>query len=67
MTVIMWKGVIPCISQNRILISPLIYSVIVQDSGHKEMIRSHEMLRHSPTMSMLFDINGEMLQVQEKL
>jgi hypothetical protein len=35
-----------------------------QDDGQKEMLRSHEMLRHSPTLSMLFDIGGEMIQVR---
>jgi hypothetical protein len=27
------------------------------------MIRSHEMLRHTPTLSMLFDLNGDIIQV----
>jgi hypothetical protein len=47
---------------------PIIYALCsfffrAQDDGQKEMIRSHEMLRFSPTLSMLFDISGEMIQV----
>ena len=38
------------------------FDCLLQDTGHKEMIRSHEMLRHSPSLSMLFDSNGELIQ-----
>ena len=34
----------------------------LQDEGQLEMIRSLEMLRHSPTMTMLFDEQGQLIQ-----
>ncbi len=40
------------------------YFFYLQEDGQKEMIRSHEMHRHSPTLSMLFDIEGDLLQVR---
>ncbi len=33
-----------------------------QGDGQKEVIRSHEMLRYSPTLSMLYDIDGQLIQ-----
>jgi hypothetical protein len=34
-----------------------------QDGCNMEMVRGHEMLAHSPTMSLLFDENGDLIQV----
>ena len=37
-------------------------AALPQDEGQLEMIRSLEMLRHSPTMTMLFDEQGQLIQ-----
>ena len=42
---------------------PDLPTIPAQEEGQKEANRSNEMLRHSPTMSMLFDAEGKLIQV----